>query len=553
VRLHLDQRNASIWAALRNPIFRKLWMAAVISGTCVAAHDTAATWLMNTLTPSPFLISLLATVASLPFFLLTLPAGAFADTVDRKKLLCFVNLWLAASAAGMAVLGWLHLLNPYVILVFVFLTGVGFAFNAPTWTSSVSDVVSNAELPSAVTLGGLQLNISGIIGPAVGGLLVAWVGPNPVFALNAGCFLIVIVVVLQWKRAGGQSRTGLESFFASFATAIRYVRYAPGLQVVLVRNVLFALFISVIPALMPVVGLKALHLSPSQLGLLFTSMGAGSVIGAAFIVPRLRVRYSPNTLIVFANLLVVLVCVLMAVVRQKELFLIVAALAGIGWTLSASELWIAAQRAMPSWARGRMNATVIMVSQGALAIGGVIWGSAVATAGITYTLLGAAILFLISLTLARPLSINFTGTLNFDPAPVTTFSHKLIYTPQPRDGPILISVEFQVDCVKGKEFIEIMREVRLIHLRNGAYSWRLHEALTCPNTFRLELIVPSWNEHLLQTERITKAEKDVLERAWRLHCGQMPPEERIYLLVNRELLMPRQCDCQPPTASRVAA
>jgi MFS family permease len=130
VRLHLDQRNASIWAALRNPIFRKLWMAAVISGTCVAAHDTAATWLMNTLTPSPFLISLLATVASLPFFLLTLPAGAFADTVDRKKLLCFVNLWLAASAAGMAVLGWSHLLNPYVILVFVFLTGVGFAFNA---------------------------------------------------------------------------------------------------------------------------------------------------------------------------------------------------------------------------------------------------------------------------------------------------------------------------------------------------------------------------------------------------------------------------------------
>ncbi len=168
-------------------------------------------------------------------------------------------------------------------------------------------------------------------------------------------------------------------------------------------------------------------------------------------------------------------------------------------------------------------------------------------------MLGAAILFLISLTLARPLSIDFTGTLNFDPAPVTTFSHKLIYTPQPRDGPILISVEFQVDCAKGKDFIEIMREVRLIHLRNGAYSWRLHEALTCPNTFRLELIVPSWNEHLLETERITKAEKDVLQRAWSLHSGQMPPEERIYLLVNRELLTPRQCDCQPPSASTIAA
>ena len=184
--------------------------------------------------------------------------------------------------------------------------------------------------------------------------------------------------------------------------------------------------------------------------------------------------------------------------------------------------------------------------------GGVIWGSAVATTGATYTLLGAAVLFLISLPLACPLSINFTETLNFDPAPVTSFSHKLIYKPQPHDGPVLISVEFQVDCAQGREFIEIMREVRQIRLRNGAYSWRLHEDLTRPNMFRLEVIVPSWNEHLLQQERVTKAEKDLLERAWSLHSGHKPPEEQIYLLVNRELLTPRQCECQPPAAPKTA-
>jgi predicted MFS family arabinose efflux permease len=507
-------------------------------------------WMMNVLTPSPFLIALLSTVASLPFFLFTLPAGALADMVDRKKLLCLVNLWLAAAAAGLAILGWLHFLNPHVILAFVFLIGVGFALNAPAWTSSVSEVVSNAELPSATILGGLQLNISGIIGPALGGLLLPVIGPNSVFAVNAACFLVVILAVLQWKQTTGQSRTGLESFFVSFVTAIRYVRYAPGLQIVLARNALFALFISVIPALMPVVGLKALHLNPSQLGLLFTSMGAGSVAGALFIIPRLRARYSSNTLIILANLLVVVVYMLMAVVRQTELFLVVAALAGVGWTLSASELWVAAQRAMPGWARGRMSATVIMVSQGALALGGVIWGSAVAMTGTTYTLLGAAVLFLISLALACPLSIDFTGTLNFDPAPVTSFSHKLIYTPQPDDGPMSITVEFKVDCAHGREFMSLMREVRLIHLRNGAYSWRLHEDLTRPNTFRLEMIVPSWNEHLLQKERMTKAEKELFQRAWSLHIGPTPPDERIYLSVNRELLTPRQCDCQPPTASK---
>src|SRR5713101_4829727 len=107
----------STWAALRNPAFRKLWIATVISGTCVAAHDSAATWLMNISTGSPFLISLMSTVASLPFFLFTLPAGALTDKVDRQKLICFVNVGLAAMAVGLAVLGWLHLLNPYLILV----------------------------------------------------------------------------------------------------------------------------------------------------------------------------------------------------------------------------------------------------------------------------------------------------------------------------------------------------------------------------------------------------------------------------------------------------
>jgi hypothetical protein len=76
--------------------------------------------------------------------------------------------------------------------------------------------------------------------------------------------------------------------------------------------------------------------------------------------------------------------------------------------LSASELWIAAQRAMPGWARGRMNATVMMISQGAMVLGGVIWGSAAAIAGATYAFFGAAVLFLLSLLLAGRLSINFT-------------------------------------------------------------------------------------------------------------------------------------------------
>jgi len=140
-------------------------------------------------------------------------------------------------------------------------------------------------------------------------------------------------------------------------------------------------------------------------------MGAGSVFGAVFVISWLRARFSPDSVTLSANLLIVLAYVLMAFVRQVELFFVVAALAGAGWTLSASELWVAAQRSIPSWARGRMNAAVIMISQGAMVFGGVIWSSAAAVAGPIHTLLGASVLFLVSLLLAGRLSINVGADL----------------------------------------------------------------------------------------------------------------------------------------------
>lgn len=384
-------------------------MAAAISGTCVVAHDTAAIWLMSILTTSPFLLSLMSTVAALSFFLFTLPAGALADRVDRRALVCFTNLFTASIALALALLGWAGLLNPQLILVCVFFIGVGLSLNAPAWTSIVRQVVSDAELPSAATLGSLQLSISGIAGPALGGLLVPLAGANSVFAANAACFLLVIAAILQWQPPRRPAKPLTEGFLESLRTVVRYARNTRKFQVVLARNSLFALFVSVIPALMPIVGLHVLQLSSSHLGLLFASLGTGSVLGATLILPALRTRLSPDGLTLVANLLLVVVYLLMASVRRAEILFFVAGLAGIGWTISACELWLATQRMMPDWARGRMNATVIMISQGALGMGGLISGFAGATVGPRCTLLGAAVLFLATLIMVRRLSINFVG------------------------------------------------------------------------------------------------------------------------------------------------
>jgi Transmembrane secretion effector len=250
--------KSSTWTALRNPAFRKLWIATVISGTCVAAYDSAATWMMNISTGSPFLLSLMSTV-------------------------CFVNVGLAATPAGLAVLGWLHLLNTYLILVSVFLIEVGFAFDAPAWTSIVPQVVSDAELPSAATLSGLQFNISGIIGPMLGGFLVPLAGANFVFALNAACFLLVVQATHQWKPPAVPAKLPTESFFRIFQDG--YPLYS--LRARLSGRV--GPKFPVCPVHFSDSGIDAgCGLSSSNLGLLFTSIGAGSVVGAVFIIPRLR-------------------------------------------------------------------------------------------------------------------------------------------------------------------------------------------------------------------------------------------------------------------------
>jgi hypothetical protein len=138
----------------------------------------------------------------------------------------------------------------------------------------VPQIVSDAELPSAVILGGLQINLSGIVGPALAALLVPLAEANFVFALNAACFLLIVLVIWQWKQPAVQVKLRSESFFESFGTVVHYVRCAPGPQVVLARNFLFALFISAIPALIPVVGLKVLQLSSSNLGPAFDQLYA---------------------------------------------------------------------------------------------------------------------------------------------------------------------------------------------------------------------------------------------------------------------------------------
>jgi len=136
------------------------------------------------------------------------------------------------------------------------------------------------------------------------------------------------------------------------------------------------------------------------------------------------------------------------------------------------------------------------------------------------------------------ISIDFTKGLSFESAPISNFSQSLDPSrlPAPKDGPVSITAEFNVDPTRRNECIELMRDARMIFLRNGAYRWHLYEDLRHPNKFRMEVVVASWKQHLLQSERMAKNEKDVLLKLRGMRTDPNPPEEWISLSVEKEVL-----------------
>ena len=408
-------------------------------------------------------------------------------------------------------------------------SGSALALGAPVWGAIVPDIVDKEELPSAITLGGVQLNLSGIIGPALGGLLLPLLGAPLLISVNGLTFVAVALVVLQWKPRQTLSSKLRENFTESFISSLRYARNSDRMKVILFRNVLFSVVISVIPALLPVIALKEMNSSAAQLGLIFTCVGIGSLVGAVFIF-----AVSPAADLSECHHLhrhgdhESAVLVSMAFVRHIYLLMIFATFAGVAWALAGSEIWIAGQRVMPGWVRGRMNSFQIMIGQGSMAVAAVIWGVGANNLSLDITFAAAAFMALLALVLGYKFSINFAAEAAVDAAPIS-HQHEFPVTPGDDDGPVTVTIEYNILNDDREQFRLLMQEVEAICRRNGAFQCQLDESLEQPGLFRLEYIVSTWAEHLRQNLRMTIDETKVFQKVWELHVGETEPMVRHFL------------------------
>jgi MFS family permease len=382
----------SVLSPLREPLFRSLWIAAVISYTGSWMQNVATGWLMTSLTSSPMWVALVQVAVSLPVLLIALPAGALADIFDRRKFLLFTQASMVAAATVLGIMTLTGTVTPQILLVFTFLLGVGAVMNDPAWQALTPDLVPPNQLASAVALNSAGFNIARAIGPALGGLLIAAIccgttGSGWAFLLNAVSFFGVILFLYHWKPAQAKPRNGTATFMGEIGIGLRYARRDPRIRTVLVRTLLFSIFASVFWALLPLIGSR---FGAVGFGAMLAFFGLGALGGAGVLAVARRLL-SPDAVIACATL--VFAIALCGLVRSPSLAVASAfsAAAGLAWISILATLNLAAQTAAPHWVRARVISMYVLVLQGGLALGSAVWGAVASSAGVHFTLTFAAI------------------------------------------------------------------------------------------------------------------------------------------------------------------
>ena len=486
-------------------------------------QNVGAAWDMAILSSSSaLLVALVQTATNLPVFMLGVPAGAVGDIVDRRKLLLITQAWMLVAAGVLGGLTIAGISGPWTLLWLTFALGLGATMNGPAWQAIMPELVPKSELPAAIALNSMGFNVARAVGPALGGLVVAAIGAGAAFILNAISFVAVLIVLYLWKRAPEHSTTSTETVMAAMWAGMRYSRFAPTMHSVLLRSGTFVLSASAIWSLLPLVAKEELHSESSGFGVLLGCLGLGSIIGA-LVIGRLRQLFSPEAIVTAAVIVFGAANIALAYMQSFAAVSFVLLAGGMAWMSVNANLNTAAQTSVPAWVRARAMALYLLVFQGAMAIGSVIWGEVASRFGLRTTLLAAGITLCIAA--AATLRLRLTGTGEEDVTPSLHLPEPaLLVERHPDHGPVLVTVEYFIDPGRGAEFARAMEEVRRIRRRDGAVRWGLFEDAAIPGKYIETFVVDSWAEHLRQHERMTVADRDLAGKASEFHKGDEPPK-----------------------------
>jgi MFS family permease len=518
--------SSNLWQPLRVPTFRNLLLADVVSDIGTFMQGVGAAWLMVSLGAGPIYVALTQTASSLPFFLLSLPAGSAGDIFDRRKLVLFTESWMMVVALLLAVLTIAGFMSPWLLLVLTFALSAGDAFETPAWRAILPELVSREDLAAASALNGIEFNLARAVGPALAGVVIAAAGVAAAFVANVASFLGVILVVARWKRPIRKRVAPPETLAGATVAAIRYVRNSPAILTVVLRTGVVMFFSSALFALLPSVA-RSVNKSAVGYGLLLGCFGAGAIAGA-FIMQWARARWSTEAVVSAGVVILGSVIVTMSALHRLSTLAPVMLIGGAAWVVFISLINALVQNLAPDWVRARVLAIFILVYQGSFSLGSAAWGMVAQRASIRVALVYAGIG-----TIGNVVFVLF-ARLPDSTGDLTPFSHwrtPVVVSEVRADldqGPVLVTVEYTVVPEREAEFVQAIHEYARIRRRDGAYRWGIFRDTAAADRYLEIFLVNSWGEHLRQHERETQSDHELEQRLGRCLAGDPEVRHLIY-------------------------
>lgn len=506
-----EAMSSGMFAPLREPVFRRIWTASVLSNFGQLILGVGAAWEMTRQTGDPGMVALVQTAMMLPLMLVAAPAGAIADMFDKRKI---AMSGLAISTSGAAILtglAWLGLATPWVLLGFCVLIGAGVAIYSPAWQSSLGEQVGPAQLPAAIALGSISYNVARSFGPALGGIIVLMAGAHAAFAFNALGYLPLLLALALWRRQHVPSRLPPERIDRAIISGARFVFHSAIMRKVLWRAFLFGMVGATGSALAPLIAKDLLGGDASTFGILLGASGAGAVAGALLVnrlnswlgvelATRLMMLVSGAALIVVGlSHSVVLTCMAMFV-------------AGGASILSIALFNVAVQVGAPRWVTARALSLFSAALTGGIAIGAAMWGVIASHTSIEFAMLasGGGLLALPLLMILLPLPRDIApasemAEMQADPEVGLDITM--------RSGPIVIAIDYAVEADDARAFYCSMLDLQRVRLRNGGFNWSLSRDIADAKLWTERFQFPTWGDYLRTRDRYTQADLQAQFRA----------------------------------------
>jgi MFS family permease len=504
--------GVSAGAPLRNGVYRDLFVAQFVSNIGTWMQSVAAQWFLVEAHSSDTVVALVQTASLGPTLLLGLFAGVLADLFDRRRLLIFLQSYAVVVALALAAVTYLGKLGPTSLLMFTVAIGLASALTAPAWQAIQPEIVPREQITAAATLSSVSVNIARVIGPAIGGVVVALAGPAAVFAINAVSFTAIIGALTRWRRPKQRPPIQRERVGPAIINGLVYVRNGPIFRRILLRTALFVFPASALLALLPVAAAHRWHLGASGYGVALGAIGLGAVLAVVVSGP-VRERVTCN--VVLAGCAAAYGAAALAVAWLPFIAALpMLMLSGMSWLITLTTLNATAQLSLPQWVRARGLSIYLLVFTGAQAVGSYVFGVVATQTGLDHALVWSAVLLgavALSVPVLPLLQLPAGMTMGISTA---WPSPSVMFEPCPEDGPVLVTARYRVPPDNLDPFIHAMGAVRQSRLRTGGHSWELYHSPEDPDIVLERFTVLSWTEFQRQhTERWVDVDNDALAKA----------------------------------------